>query len=121
MSAFTNQFGLPAINYTRTLYGANPGLNSAEEEAELDLQWSHVAAPGASIIYHLGSNLITDISGAVNANACGAISISYALCGPSASFLKNTLDPIFKQAARRDRPSLYRRATREQRNRPRYE
>ena len=99
MSAFTNQFGLPAISYTRTLYGANPGLNSAEEEAELDLQWSHAAAPGASIVYHLGSNLITDISGAVNANACGVISISYGLCGPSASFLKNTLDPIFKQAA----------------------
>ena len=99
MSAFTTQFGLPAINYTRTVYGTNPGLNGAEDEAELDLQWSHVAAPGASIVYHLGSDLITDIAGAANANACGAISISYGLCGTSASYLKNTVDPIFEQAA----------------------
>ena len=100
MTAFTDQFGLPAINYTRVVYGSNPGIISgAESEAELDLQWAHAAAPGASIVYHLGSNLVTDISGAVTDNACGAISISYAFCGPSASLIENTMDPLFKQAA----------------------
>ena len=100
MSAFTSQFGLPAISYTRETHGGNPGINSSgESEAELDLQWAHAAAPGASIVYHLGSNLVSDISGAVTDNQCGAISISYAFCSPSASLIENTLDPLFKQAA----------------------
>ncbi len=99
MTTFANQFDLPAISFTRKLHGADPGFNSAEAEAELDLQWSHAAAPGASIDYHYGSNLVTDISAAVTDNACGAISISYAFCGPTASFINNTLHPIFVQAA----------------------
>lgn len=100
MSAFTSQFGLPAISYTRETHGGNPGINgSGESEAELDLQWAHAAAPGASIVYHLGSDLVSDISGAVTDNQCGAISISYAFCSPSASLIENTLDPLFKQAA----------------------
>ncbi len=100
MSTFTDQFGLPAISYTRELHGANPGVVSGgESEAELDLQWAHTAAPGAAIVYHLGSDLVTDIGGAVTDNQCGAISISYAFCGPTASLIKNTMNPIFKQAA----------------------
>ncbi len=100
MTAFTNKFALPAISYTKKVHGTNPGINSGgESEAELDLQWAHVAAPGASIVYHLGSNLVTDISGAITDNACGAISISYAFCGPTASLVENTMDPLFKQAA----------------------
>ena len=66
MTAFTAQFALPAISYTRVLSGSNPGLNSAEAESELDLQWSHVAAPGASIKFYLGSDLASDIAAAVN-------------------------------------------------------
>jgi subtilase family serine protease len=96
---FDSQFGLPAVSYTRVLSGANPGLNGAEAESELDVQWAHVAAPGASINFYLGSNLVSDITAAVNANACGAISISYGFCGVSSSFMTGTLDPIFQQAA----------------------
>jgi subtilase family serine protease len=99
MTTFTNQFDLPAINYTRETEGSNPGINTGESEAELDLQWAHAAAPGASIVYHLGSNLVSDVTGAVNDNTCGAISISYAFCLPTASLIENTLDPLFKQAA----------------------
>ena len=99
MSAFTNQFGLPAISYTRVLHGANPGINGAEAEAELDLQWAHAAAPGASIVFHLGGYLVDDINGAVNDNQCGAISISYGFCGPSPSFINGVIHPLFQQAA----------------------
>ncbi len=99
MTGFATQFALPAISYTRVLHGTNPGRNGAEAEAELDLQWSHVTAPGASIMFHLGSNLVTDISGAVNDNLCGAISISYGFCGVSASFMQNSIDPLMQQAA----------------------
>ena len=99
MSAFTNQFNLPAITYTREVHGTNPGINGAEVEAELDLQWAHVAAPGASIDYHLGGYLVDDITGAVNDNQCGALSISYGFCGPSPAFINTIIDPLFKQAA----------------------
>ena len=38
MSTFTSQFGLPTINYTRQVYGTNPGVVSgAESEAERPL------------------------------------------------------------------------------------
>ena len=99
MSAFTNQFGLPPISYTRELHGANPGINGAEVEAELDLQWAHAAAPGASIVFHLGGYLVDDITGAVNDNQCGAISISYGFCGPSPAFINGIIHPLFQQAA----------------------
>jgi subtilase family serine protease len=99
MTTFANQFGLPAINYTRVLSGSNPGINGDDAESELDLQWSHAAAPGASTNFYLGNNLVSDIAAAVNANACGVISISYGFCGVSSSFMTETMDPIFQQAA----------------------
>src|SRR5579872_1625614 len=39
MTTFARQFGLPAPSYTRVLHGSNPGINAAEAESELDLQW----------------------------------------------------------------------------------
>ena len=99
MSAFTDQFGLPPISYTRVVHGANPGINGADVEAELDLQWAHAAAPGAAIVFHLGGYLVDDISGAVNDNQCGAISISYGFCGPSPAFINGVIHPLFQQAA----------------------
>jgi subtilase family serine protease len=99
MSTFTAQFNLSPINYTREVHGTNPGINGAEIEAEIDLQWAHVAAPGASIVYHLGGYLVDDITGAVDDNQCGAISISYGFCGPSPAFINGVIDPLFEQAA----------------------
>ena len=100
MPAFTNQFGLPAINYSRVLEGSNPGIILGEdEESELDVQWAHVTAPGASIRFYLGSNLVDDISGAIDDNACGVISISYSFCGVSSAFMMQTMDPLFLRAA----------------------
>ncbi|HLX36849.1 MAG TPA: protease pro-enzyme activation domain-containing protein [Candidatus Binataceae bacterium] len=99
MTTFANQFGLPPINYTRVVHGSNPGLNGAETESEVDMQWSHATAPGAAIRFHLGSDLVSDIDGAVTENLCGVISISYAFCGATASFMDSELDPIFQRAA----------------------
>lgn len=100
MTTFDNQFGLPAINYTRVLDGSNPGIIGTEQaESELDLQWAHASAPGASLRFHLGGDLVTDISDAITENLCGAISISYAFCGVSSSFMTATMDPLFQRAA----------------------
>ena len=96
---FDSQFGLPTVNYTRILEGSNPGLTADQDESELDVQWAHAAAPGASIYFYLGSDLVTDITAAVNDDLCGAISISYAFCGLQSSFMLNTMDPVFMRAA----------------------
>ena len=68
-------------------------------ESELDVQWAHVAAPGASIKFYLGRILVNDITAAINDNSCGTISISYAFCGVSSSFMTQTMDPLFMRAA----------------------
>jgi len=99
MSAFATQFNLPTISYTRKQQGSYPGFNSAQEETELDLQWAHVSAPSASIVYYYGSDIVSDIAGAVNDNACGVISVSYGLCGVSASYMTSVVDLIYSQAA----------------------
>ena len=59
---FSSQFGLPPVNYTRLVEGANPGLTGDQNESELDLQWAHAAAPGASINFYLGSDLVADLT-----------------------------------------------------------
>jgi hypothetical protein len=95
---FNSQFGLPTENYTRVFVGANPGLTGDQDESELDIQWAHVSAPGASINFYLGSDLIADITSAVSDNFCGTISLSYQFCGLTQSFMMNTMDPVFMQA-----------------------
>ena len=52
-----------------------------------------------SIVFHLGGYLVDDITGAVNDNQCGAISISYGFCGPSPAFINGIIHPLFQQAA----------------------
>ena len=98
-STFTGQFAMPTLNYTRVLEGTNPGLGADESESELDVQWAHVSAPGASINFYLGSDLIADITAAVNDNNCGTISLSYVFCGLTSSFMMDAMDPLFMRAA----------------------
>ena len=95
MTAFTSQFGLAGDQLSRvSCMAANPGINSAgESEAELDLQWAHATAPGASIVYHLGSNLVSDISGAVTRQRMRRNQHQLRFLRPNSSFIENTLDP----------------------------
>jgi hypothetical protein len=76
-----------------------------ELEAELDVEWSHAIAPGASQKLFVASGetsadpLADDIAAAVNDNQCGTISISYSYCGASNAEFTEVLDPIFQKAA----------------------
>ena len=108
VTAFNNQFGLPASNITRVLAdGTNPGINSAESEALLDLEWSHAVAPGAATKYFLGDDAHSSVNGsivdglraAVRDNTCAVVSISFSLCGGSRTFYTSTVDSIAKRAA----------------------
>ena len=106
VSGFDQTFGLATANITRVLVdGSNPGKNSAETEALLDIEWSHTVAPGAPIRVYIGNSaastdpLLDAIKQAVRRNTCGSISISFGYCGAAASFFTSTLDSLFAQAA----------------------
>jgi pseudomonalisin len=99
LTTFTGQFSdLPGFNVTRVVVGSNPGIVSAEEpEADIDLEWSHVMAPGAAQHFYVG-NLQDDITQAIKDDTCKVITISFEFCGGSKSFYTGTLDPLFMKA-----------------------
>lgn len=109
-AAFNTEFSLPpftGLNLSAVLVdGSDPGINNGEVETLVDIEWSHAAAPGASIVVYLGdpantksgSALIDAITSAVTDNTCGALAITFALCGVPAKVYQ-TLDTLFAQAA----------------------
>jgi subtilase family serine protease len=100
VSLFDSNFSLSAATVTRSFPdGSSPGINGAELEALLDIEWGHAVAPGAAIRVYLGIDLVDAIAQAVEDNTCGAISISYGFCDGPISFYTGTLDPLFRQAA----------------------
>jgi len=100
LTTFTNQFSdLPAIDLTQKLVGSDPGTNGDDVEAYLDIEWSHVMAPGAPQVFYKGASLVSDISKAVSDDTCKVISISFEFCGSPNSFYTGTLDPLFAKAA----------------------
>jgi subtilase family serine protease len=111
VSLFNTTFGMPTETVNTVLSShasgtfTNPGINRDVSEALLDIEWSHAAAPGATINFYLGddSNTVNGsindgIQKAVNDNACSVISVSFGLCGASASFYTTIFDPIAAQA-----------------------
>lgn len=79
--SFRSRYKLPAndpklINYG----GGDPGLNSAQLEANLDLEWAGAVAPGATIFYIYGPDAFTALVSAVNLNNAQIISVSYSTC-----------------------------------------
>jgi Pro-kumamolisin, activation domain/Bacterial Ig-like domain (group 3) len=89
---------------TQTLVGSsNPGVSSADiDEAQLDVEWSGAAAPGATIAYYyaaatsgLTSGVFQALSYAITNKVAPIITISYGLCesswGPSVLASQNLL------------------------------
>ena len=107
VNLFNSTFSLPASSITTVLAdGADPGFNDAQDEAQLDLEWSHAVAPGAPTRYYLGNGptsvngpIVDSIQTAVNDNLCGVISVSFSLCGASSTFFTNTVSPIYAEMA----------------------
>jgi len=103
-TTFANDFSLPVPSITKVLVdGSSPGKNGDENEAQLDLQWSHAVAPGAAQRFYLGNGatssrngpIVDAISAAVNDDLCQVISVSFAFCGSSSAFFTGTLSPIY--------------------------
>jgi subtilase family serine protease len=104
IALFDATFGLPAAAVSRVLAdGINPGVGpaQAQSESDLDVEYSHAAAPGAPITAYLGAGAngtVDALVRAVSDNSCGAISLSFEFCGAGASFFSGTLDPVLAQA-----------------------
>jgi subtilase family serine protease len=108
IAAFNQRFRLPGQPIKKILVdGSSPGINDAEVETLLDLEWAHAAAPGSPLRYYMGNSttspdqidLLDAISGAVSDDACPIISISYSFCGYGSRFYSSDLHGIFQQAA----------------------
>src|SRR5882757_3140143 len=92
LTAFRTAAGLPAINLKLQLAGTtDPGISTADiDEAHLDVEWSGASAPGATIEYVYGSDVLANsLTFAIDASPTIApiITISYGGCesgfGPS--------------------------------------
>lgn len=104
VSGFNSQFSLPPLIPTRRMIkgGAGRTGDEGELEAELDVEWTHAAAPGAPVNLYLGggsNGLVNAIVAAVNENKCGVISISFGFCGGTTALYTKTLGNPFKKAA----------------------
>jgi subtilase family serine protease len=93
LAAFRTAAGLPAINLKLQLAGTDPGVSTADiDEAHLDVEWSGASAPGATILYVYGKDILANsLTSAIDASPTIApiLTISYGGCesGFGASFL----------------------------------
>ena len=86
---------------------SDPGITGDEVEALLDIEWAHAVAPGAPIKVYIGNGensssngpIVDAIQRAVSDGSCAAISVSFGMCGPPASFYQGVVNSIFAQAA----------------------
>lgn len=101
VAQFRSLFGLPFNNPTVIYNGPNPGVNGAETEALLDVEWSGAVAKGATIDYVVSEDTETtagiDLSAIyiVDNDLAPVMSESFGLCeaalGSSGNSFFNTL------------------------------
>jgi subtilase family serine protease len=107
LTAFRTAAGLPPINLKLQLAlgSTDPGLSTADiDEAHLDVEWSGAAAPGATIEYVYGKDILANsLTYAIDASPIIApiLTISYGGCesGFGASFLA-TYNQLLQMAKR---------------------
>jgi subtilase family serine protease len=108
ITTFNSQFGLPASSITTVAADpTDPGYNSDESEALLNLEYAHAIAPAAPLRFYRGNNSDSSIYGglydainrAIGDDACSVINVSFYSCGSNSSFYTGTLDPKLAEAA----------------------
>lgn len=103
---FRNYFGLPANDPTVIVDGTDPGLNDAETEADLDVQWAGGVAPNATIELVVAqsteASLGADIAAeyAVDNNLAPILNVSYGICEAALGTSGNQFfNQLWQQAA----------------------
>jgi subtilase family serine protease len=104
--SFRALFGLPVNDPVIVNNGPDPGFDSEEEEADLDVQWSGAVAPKATIHYVLSEGTLTSdpiflsAEYVIDNNSDDVMSLSFGTCeaglGATANAFFNTL---WEQAA----------------------
>lgn len=103
ITAFRTAAGLPAINLKLQLAGTDPGISTTDiDEAHLDIEWSGASAPGATIEYVYGKDVLANsLTYAIDASPTIApiITISYGGCesGFGASYV-STYNQLLQMA-----------------------
>jgi uncharacterized protein (TIGR03437 family) len=98
MATFRSHFGLPANVPQQIVYGADPGINSAQVEGNLDLQISGAIARNASQIYVSSTSVSLAALYAVDQNLAPVMSMSYGGCELTYGATQN-LRSVAQQAA----------------------
>jgi hypothetical protein len=106
VNSFRSAFGLPAANLNIIYDGPNPGVTSAEDESDLDVEWSGAVAKGATIDYVVAGTTATtdgiDLSAQyiVDNNLAPVMSISYGKCEVGMGTAENQFySSLWQQAA----------------------
>ena len=108
VTAFRSYFGLPANNPQIVLNGADPGIISADEEteADLDVEWSGAVAKGATVKFVVSKSTRStdgvDLSNQyiVNNNLASVMSLSFGTCEPQLGTAGNAFyNSLWSQAA----------------------
>ncbi|HEU5023109.1 MAG TPA: protease pro-enzyme activation domain-containing protein, partial [Bryobacteraceae bacterium] len=80
LAGFRNLFGLPSNTPHVIVVGSDPGINEAQIEGNLDLEWSGAIAPKANLYYVVSSNAFVALTYAVSQSLAPVISVSYGIC-----------------------------------------
>jgi len=103
LQQFDSAMGLPAANLVTIAPMGDPGMTSDLDEADLDVEWAHAMAPGATIVVYVYSRLSEMLGGLADAtldalhSQDAAISISYGW--PNANPVHLVTDVAFADAA----------------------
>ncbi|HXE62330.1 MAG TPA: protease pro-enzyme activation domain-containing protein [Bryobacteraceae bacterium] len=92
IAGFRNLFGLPANSPHVILVGADPGVNEARIEGNLDIEWSGAIAPKATVYYVVSSSAFTALLYAVSQSLAPVMSVSYGIC-------ENDSSPVYRNLA----------------------
>ena len=95
---FRTDFGLPAIDPKLVLYGTDPGFTGAQDEANLDVEWSGAVAQKATIYYVYGQDAFVAWSVAVSGNFAPVVSISFGGCEADFQTDSSTFRTVAQQA-----------------------
>jgi pseudomonalisin len=107
VATFRSTFGLPGNNTQIVLNGKDPGIVSAGEEmeADLDVQWSGAVAKGAAIEFVVSASTNAsdgvDLSNQyiVNNNLAAVMSVSFGACEAAMGAANQFYNALWQQAA----------------------
>ena len=99
LSLFRSSTNLPAVQIQSVFYGAKPGINGAQGEADIDLEWVGAVAPNAAIIFVQAQDPFVAAQYAIDQNYAPVLSTSFSFCEADASgFAPEITEALAQQA-----------------------